>query len=435
MTNNTIFALSSAKGKSAIAVYRVSGSETLNLISSICRNNSPVPKKLYRSNIINPTNGQVIDDVMWVYFKSPNSYTGEDTLELYTHGSIAVGKALTESILSLDNIRYADPGEFTKRALINGKMDLTSAEGLIDLINSETEKQRCQAIKHMRGFLYEKIESWRQKIIKIMSLVEAYIDFPEENIPDEVILESEEIIKSLKNSFEKILNDERKGERLRNGIKMVIYGKPNVGKSSLINYLSDREVAIVSEISGTTRDIIETHLDIGGYPIILADTAGINTSTEDLIEIEGIKRAKKVIDESDIRIFMQSAEESNIEFIDDGKTINVINKIDKTTPNLSEGFISLSVKHRIGLDKLMKAIIDYSSKLTDSSEEIGITQERHRIAISKARDALDRLNLKSDLVLAAEDLRIASRQLSFMIGKIDSEEILGQIFSSFCIGK
>jgi tRNA modification GTPase len=435
MKKDTIFALSSAKGKAALSVYRISGNKTLDIIKLICEEENPTPRKLYRSNIINYENGEIIDDAMWSYFKAPNSYTGEDSLEIYTHGSIAVGKALSEVILSIEETRYADAGEFTKRALINGKMDLTSAEGLVDLINSETSKQRTQAIQHMRGMLCEKIESWRESILKIMSLVEAYIDFPDENIPEDVLSESEEIIEYLRDSFDKILNDERRGERLRNGIKMVIYGKPNVGKSSLINYLSDRDVAIVSDISGTTRDVIETHLDIGGYPIILNDTAGINTSTDDVVEIEGIKRAKKAIDEADIRIFIQTADDDKIQFINDDKTINVINKIDKSSEGFSSDFIQISVKEKIGMDKLIEAIIDFSSKLTDSDDEVGITHERHRIAISRAKDSLDNVDLRSDLVLAAEDLRIASRQLSFMIGKIDTEEVLGQIFSSFCIGK
>jgi len=436
MTIETIFALSSARGKAGVSVFRLSGSRSLKIAKSLaCSTLELVPRTLSLVKLKDPETKEEIDDAMLVYFKSPASFTGEDVIEIHTHGSIAVTKMLTEAILKQEGVRYAEAGEFTKRSVLNGKMDLTSAEGLIDLINSETILQQKQALNQMRGALFERSDEWRSQLVEIMSLVEAFIDFPDEEIPEEVLTKAEVKISKIHKSLQAYLNDKRKGERLRNGLKLTIYGKPNVGKSSLLNYLSKREVAIVSDISGTTRDIIETHLDIGGYPIILTDTAGIHEHTKDAIEIEGIKRAKQAIDEADIKIHMQDAREFLSVAEVEQDTIYVINMTDLKPIDESEDYVKISVKKQIGLEVLLEQISQKAESLAGTGEGAVITNNRQRIAMKKTLEALERVNLRGDIVLAAEDIRLASRQLAILIGKIDVEDVLEKVFSTFCIGK
>jgi tRNA modification GTPase len=432
----TIFALSSSRGKSALNVYRLSGKDSLRVANELSNTTTEfIHRKMYRLKLFYPKSTELIDDVMLCYFKAPKSFTGEDCVEIYSHGSIAVDKSLTSAVLSLDYVRLAEKGEFTKRAVLNSKMDLVSAEGLIDLINSETNLQKKQALKQMNGELINDLDIVKSEIIKILSLVEAYIDFPDENIPDAAIRNAEEKIEDFKSKISKYLKGQNRAERLRNGLKMVIYGKPNVGKSSLINYLSKREVSIVSDISGTTRDSIETHLDINGYPVILVDTAGIKEESDDLIEIEGIKRAKKHIYSADIKIFMQTAADEDIIFEDSEDTICVLNKMDVKQIYLKENFVPISIKKFEGLDLLIQKITDLCEKFAGNGEEVAITRVRQRSSLEKSFSALQRVDLKNDLVLASEDLRIAARELSFLFGKVDVEEILDQVFADFCIGK
>lgn len=437
MKTDTIFALSSAKGRAGVAVFRISGPKSLEVLRKIADHKSDIsPRFLYRVKIINPNSRELIDDAMFVYFKAPSSFTGEEVVEVHTHGSIAIINILTEMLLKFEGVRYAEAGEFTRRAVLNDKMDLTKAEGLIDLINSETLMQHKQSIKQMEGFLYKKCEEWKKEIISVMSLVEAFIDFPDEEIPEQVLEDAENKINLLKTSFQKYLDDKRRGERLRNGIKLTIYGKPNVGKSSLLNCLTKREVAIVSEISGTTRDIIETHLDIGGYPIILTDTAGIHEDTKDTIEKEGIRRARIAVDEADLKIYIQDAS-GKLAYLElnDDSTINVVNKIDLGNYELPEGYLGISIKENIGLEALFEEIAKKAAELAGNSEDVCITQTRHRVALQNSYEALERFNLRGDIVIAAEELRIAAFEISMLIGRIDVEDILDQIFSSFCIGK
>lgn len=436
MTIETIFALSSARGKAGVSVFRLSGPRSLDIVKAFAYSHfDPTPKLLSLVKLVDPVSKEEIDDAMVVYFKSPASFTGEDVVEIHTHGSIAVKNLLTEAILKRDDVRYANAGEFTKRAVLNGKMDLTSAEGLIDLINSETSLQQKQALNQMRGALHEETEKWRSELVTIMSLVEAFIDFPDEEIPVDVLSEAQEKVSRIQKTLSQYINDKRKGERLRSGLKLTIYGKPNVGKSSLLNFLSKREVAIVSEISGTTRDIIETHLDIGGYPIILTDTAGIHNDTVDIVEIEGIKRAKQAIEEADIKIHMQDSREFSAVDKLEADTIYTINMSDLKYVSTNSDYINISVKKRLGLEVLLDEISKKAESLAGRGEGAVIANNRQRVAVSKALEALNRFNLSGDLVLAAEDLRIASRQLAILIGKIDVEDVLGKVFSSFCIGK
>lgn len=444
---NTIFAQCSAKGKAGVCVFRISGSSALTC-AQILINDVEVklkPRYMYYKKIYNPKNKQHIDDVMIVYFKGQSSFTGEDSVEIFTHGSIAVIKIMHEVLSSLDDVRHAEPGEFAKRSFLNGKMDLTAAEGLADLIEAETQLQHKQAIMQLGGGLEKIYELWRIELLKIISLVEAYIDFPDEGIPDDTIDNIVILVDKIIAEIRLHLNDNHRGERLRSGIKMAIIGAPNAGKSSLLNYLMKRELAIVSNIAGTTRDIIEGHLDIGGYPIIVQDTAGIHDGSLDIIEQEGILRARQVASSADIKILVLDVNEieKDKEFfqeIIDDNTIIVFNKIDlitKEIPNViyNRRAIKISIKNNIGLNGLLDEIITISNRLASPSDSPQITRARHRSELEKALDYMSSFSLNEDLVLAAEDLRMTIRVLSNITGKITVDEILGEIFSNFCIGK
>lgn len=471
----TIFAQSSKLGKAGVAVFRISGPKSLFALKHLLKNNNIefVPRIMYCKKLINPKNQELIDDGVVVYFQAPASFTGEDVVEIYTHGSVAIAAMLTETLLTIDGLRMAEPGEFTRRAFLNGKFDLTAAEGIADLIEAETVWQHRQAVKQVGGGLEELYNGWRQTLLTIMGFLEAYIDFPDEDIPQEILNRVMTLSAELKYAIIKHLNDNRRGELLRTGIKLTILGTPNVGKSSLLNFLMQRNVAIVSNIEGTTRDIIEGHLDIGGYPIILQDTAGIRASN-DLIELEGIKRAIESAKMADIKIIMLDAiklsnspsyfEEMTdiIDLIDDN-SIMLVNKIDLLDKSfghchsasvrdidprlrgndimedrllpLNKNYLKISIKEKIGLDILLKEIENIAHNIAGLTESPHITRQRQRTCIEKALEYLENFNIENDLVLATEDVRMAIRSLSNVTGKISVEEVLGEIFSNFCIGK
>ncbi|MCC8371693.1 MAG: tRNA uridine-5-carboxymethylaminomethyl(34) synthesis GTPase MnmE [Rickettsia endosymbiont of Pseudomimeciton antennatum] len=461
----TIFAQSSKSGKAGVAVFRISGPKSLVALKHLLKNDNAelVPRVMYCRKLINPKNQELIDDAVVAYFQAPASFTGEDVVEIYTHGSVAIAAMLTETLLTIDGLRMAEPGEFTRRAFLNGKFDLTAAEGIADLIEAETIWQHRQAVKQVSGELEELYNGWRQNLLTIIGLLEAYIDFPDEDIPQEILNRVMTISGELKYAIIKHLNDNRRGELLRTGIKLTILGTPNVGKSSLLNFLMQRDVAIVSNIEGTTRDIIEGHLDIGGYPIILQDTAGIRASN-DLIELEGIKRAIESAKMADIKIIMLDAiklsnspsyfEEMTgiIDLIDDN-TIMLINKIDLLNEinkiidvcsnrlfPLNKNYLKISIKNNIGMDSLLKEIENIAHNIAGLTETPHITRQRQRAFIEKALEYLEKFNNENfngenDLVLATEDVRMAIRSLSNVTGKISVEEVLGEIFSNFCIGK
>ncbi|MBN8512049.1 MAG: tRNA uridine-5-carboxymethylaminomethyl(34) synthesis GTPase MnmE [Rickettsiales bacterium] len=445
---NTIFAQGSASGKAGVCVFRISGPSSFASLRKLTQSNLDkiAARKMYVKKIYHPHSGKLIDIALIVYFSGNNSFTGEDSAEIYTHGSIAVIKMMHESLALLDDLRLAEPGEFAKRAFLNGKMDLTSAEGLADLIDAETELQQQQAIMQMSGALEQIYEKWRKQLVELISLIEAYIDFPDEDIPEETITKASILVKKIMDEITLHLDDNNRGERLRSGLKLAILGKPNVGKSSLLNHLMQREIAIVSNIAGTTRDVIEGHLDIGGYPIILQDTAGIRESTQDEIELEGINRAVKAASNADIKILVLDVSDTDqekqiLDNILDDKTILVINKIDlveaEPMPKIyTSSPIFISIKDQIGLDKLTTAIIDMARSITPSpASAASITRARHRAELKKALEYLSDFSMNNDLVLAAEDLRMSIRTLSHLTGKITVDEILGEIFSNFCIGK
>ncbi|AFC70269.1 tRNA uridine(34) 5-carboxymethylaminomethyl synthesis GTPase MnmE [Rickettsia amblyommatis] len=443
----TIFAQSSAFGKAGVAVFRISGPKSLEVLQLLTGRKDFKSRLMYYQQITVPETKELIDNVMVVYFKSPGSFTGEDVVEIHTHGSKAISIMLTNALLNIAGIRLAEAGEFTKRAFLNNKFDLTAAEGIADLINAETIMQHKQAIRQVSGKLEELYNNWRSQLLKIISLLEAYIDFPDEDIPDTVLNEVTNTHTILVNTISEYLNDNRKGELLRSGLKLAIIGPPNVGKSSLLNFLMQRDIAIVSNIAGTTRDIIEGHLDIGGYPIILQDTAGIREESSDIIEQEGIKRAINSAKTADIKIIMFDAEkldssinEDIINLIDEN-TIIIINKIDLIEASKIFSIenkykcLRVSVKNNIALSSILKNIENIAENMAGFTETPYITNQRHRNYLQQALSHLTAFSLDNDLVLATEDIRMTARCIGAITGVINVEEILGEIFKNFCIGK
>ena len=442
----TIYALSSGPGISGIAVVRISGPNVEKIIKLITNSQLPKPRlaTLKKFNKIN--NSELIDEGILIWFPGPESYTGEDMAEIHVHGSIAVVKAILYELSKIENCRLAEPGEFTKIAFQNEKINLLKAESISDLISAETEIQRQQAIKIMSGKSSDKFNSLREKLLKILSNVEAKIDFPEEDLPDDVIKNIKIDSEKIRKEIEKILDDQKVGERIREGFKIAIIGPANAGKSSLLNYLSNRDVAIVSEIAGTTRDVVEAHLNLDGYPVIISDTAGIRES-QDEIEKKGIKLALKRAEDADLNIIV--IEPKSIDFtgflndLISEKSIIVINKIDLGYKNINhqiEKFnpIFLSIKNETNLDELINRIKDKLKNKFVSSNETLITRERHRQSLEACVQNLknfEEKNSQEDFDKAAEDLRLATRHLGMIVGKVDVEEILGSIFSDFCIGK
>ena len=442
----TIYALSSGPGLAGVAVVRVSGKETSNVIKLITNDNLPTPRVATLRKMNNINTNELIDEGLIIWFPGPESYTGEDLAEFHVHGSRAVVVALHETISKIQNCRLAEPGEFTKRAFQNGKINLLKAESIGDLISSETEIQRKQAIKIMNGKSSDKFNAWREKLLKILSHVEAKIDFPDEDLPKDVLHEITETSKRVSSEIQKVLKDQKVGEIIREGFKIAIVGPTNVGKSSLLNYLSKRDVAIVSETAGTTRDVIETHLNLDGYPVVVSDTAGIRDS-KDEIEKKGIKLALKSAEEADLRLVV--IEPKNLDFtgflkdLFDENSILVINKSDLLQKNLDAQIkkldhVLISIIKNSNLDILINKIKNNLKNKFISSEDILITRERHRQHLEQCVEHLKNFSNKKkndDLDKGAEDLRLATRHLGMIVGKVDVEEILGSIFNDFCIGK
>lgn len=442
----TIYALSSGPGLSGVAVIRLSGKETSKVINILTGKELPKPRVATLRKINKIGTSELIDEGLILWFPGPGSYTGEDMAEIQVHGSKAVVDALHHSISQIENCRLADPGEFTKLAFQNGKINLLEAESIADLISSETEIQRQQAIKVMNGKSADQFNFLREKLLKTLSHVEAKIDFPDEDLPsnilDEIKKDSNEVIKKI----EKILNDQKVGERIREGFKIAILGPTNAGKSSLINHLSNRDVAIVSEIAGTTRDVIETHLSIDGYPVIISDTAGIRDS-KDEIEKKGIKLSLNRAEEADLKLVVVDAK--SLDFTDvlkgllDQNAILVINKsdllekgVDSEIKNINH--VLISIKDNKNIDELISKIKNNLKNKFITTDDILITRERHRRHLEQCLDHLNNFNQKNeieDFDKAAEDLRLATRHLGMIVGKVDVEEILGGIFNDFCIGK
>ncbi|MBA8757247.1 MULTISPECIES: tRNA uridine-5-carboxymethylaminomethyl(34) synthesis GTPase MnmE [Wolbachia] len=439
-TNETIFALSTVFGKSGVAVIRISGNYALKALNHFHIKKEIKPRFATLVDLYDDSS-QLIDNGIIIYFPAPNSFTGEDVIELQVHGSKAVIKIILEELSKI--FVMARPGEFSLRAFLNGKFDLTQIEGIADLIDAETKMQAKQAIKQISGELERLYSNWRQRLITIQSKIEAYIDFPEDVWTEKNKLEKiNNEVRALVRLIQEHLNDNRRGERLREGLHVVITGKPNVGKSTLFNFLAKRDIAIVSEYAGTTRDILEAHIDIGGYPIILSDTAGIRESS-DPIESEGISRAKKRSFEADLRIELFPFEQRhNINCnVVNSDTIYVLSKADDAINNHNIkingiDLLPISILKGIGTNKLISLIKEKAEeKFGHDRDTPVITRQRHRNHMKKALEHLQRFNIDNPIELISEDLRLAAFELGAVIGIIDVEEILSSVFSNFCVGK
>ena len=442
----TIYALSTGPGISGLAVIRVSGKETFKVIKLLTQKTKFEPRVATLSKINKINTSELIDEGLIIWFPGPESYTGEDMAEFHIHGSKAVIEALHNTLSKIDNCRLAEPGEFTKIAFQNGKINLLKAEAIADLISSETEIQRKQAIEILKGKSANIFNELRVKLLKILSHVEAKIDFPDEDLPKDILKEIKKSSNDVLKSIKKILDDQKVGERIREGFKIAIIGPTNAGKSSLLNHLSNRDVAIVSETAGTTRDVIEIHLNIDGYPVVISDTAGIRDSKNE-IEKKGIKLALDRAENADLKLIVVEAK--NIDFkgilkdLMDKNAILVINKSELLDNELSPEIkkldhVLISVKDNLNVDDLILKIKDKLKNKFITSEDILITRERHRQHLEQSLVYLRNFQEKNqaeDFDKAAEDLRITTRHLGMIVGKVDVEEILDSIFNDFCIGK
>ena len=442
----TIYALSTGPGVSGVAIIRISGPESSEVIKSLTGKEIPRPRVATLRKINNINTSEFIDEGIILWFPGPESYTGEDMAEIHIHGGKAVILAVQNQISKVQNCKLAEPGEFTKLAFQNGKINLLKAESIADLISAETEIQRLQAVKLMKGKSSNKFNELREKLLKLLSFVEAKIDFPDEDLPEENLSKIKKDSLDVTNEINKILNDQKVGEIIREGFKIAIVGPTNAGKSSLINNLSNREVAIVSEIAGTTRDVVETHLNLDGYPVIISDTAGIRDSKNE-IEKKGIKLSLKKAENADLKLVVVDAKNVDLSgFLNDllkNNAILVVNKSDllkeKLDPEISNlNHVQISLKDNLNIDKLIIKIKNNLKNKFISEEDILITRERHRQHLLQCVEHLKNFsekNDKKDFDKAAEDMRLAIRHLGMIVGKVDVEEILGSIFNDFCIGK
>lgn len=432
---NTIYALASAPGRGGVAVVRVSGAKALYCLNALTRKENIVPRAAHLYTLYN-SEGASIDTALCLSFPAPASYTGEDVVEFHIHGGKAVLAALYEAISAIDGLRMAEPGEFTRRAVENGKLDLTQAEAIADLVDAQTEMQRRQAVRQYGGALAQLYESWRRELMQILALTEAAIDFADEEIPDDTVNVAGLKVEALKTAIERHLNDGRRGEILREGLKLAIIGPPNAGKSSLVNALTAREVAIVSDEAGTTRDVIEVRLDLGGYPVILADTAGLRNAVGK-IEAEGVRRAIGAAETADLVVLLRDGtlpdEDMDLSAIT-APVLKVWNKADQPWPVPRDG-LAISVRTGHGIDQLLEAITHAAKQRTEDGGDAPLTRPRHREALRAALASLLRAGQATEPELFAEDVRLALRAIGRITGSVDVEHILDIVFRDFCIGK
>lgn len=439
---DTIFALSSGTGRAGLAVIRLSGPAAGATLECLSGRPLPRSRQATRAILRDPAVGDLLDDGLILWFPAPRSYTGEDVVELHLHGGVAVVTAVLDALAAQPGLRSAEPGEFTRRAFLAGKIDLTAAEGLIDLIDAETDGQRRQALRQADGALGRKYDGWRSRLVKLLAHFEASIDFVDEPIPDTLEVEIRRIILGVKNEISQHLDDNRRGERLRDGVHVAILGAPNAGKSSLLNLLSQRDASIVSSIAGTTRDVVEVRLDLSGYPVTLADTAGLSNSGG-VIEAEGVRRARARAEQADLKLVLFDrtvpADAPSYDLID-SNTIVLFNKSDLVNDEVHETVDALaqftvSVKTGEGIDSFLYSLSAAVRERIGFGDAPMITRSRHRSALSACRDALIRATVTPESELAAEDLRLAVRALGRITGSVDVEDLLDIIFRDFCIGK
>ena len=443
----TIFALSTGNVKSGIAIIRISGNDTRDVLKKLTQKNLPSPRIASISNFYDVENNELIDKGLLLWFPQPNSYTGEDLAELHVHGSKAVISALLSNLSKINNCRIAEPGEFTRIAFENGKINLLDIEALSDLISSETELQRKQALNFLNGNISKKYQELRDKLLKTLANIEAKIDFPEEDLPQDILKNIKNETNQIIDIIKSILDDNRVGEKIRDGFKIVIIGPTNAGKSSLLNCLSKREVAIVSEIEGTTRDTIEVSLNLDGYPVLISDTAGLRDTTN-IIEKKGVDIALDKAENADLKIILLDAKNPNFKgFFDniyDKNSLIVVNKSDLISKKFDDSQINnlnhtmISVKHELNINTLVDEIKKKLKNKFIVNNNILISRERHRSNLEKCIFHLENFlenNSINELDKAAEDLRLATRNLGRVVGDVDVEEVLGKIFNDFCIGK
>lgn len=428
---DTIFALSSGAGRSAIAVVRVSGPGVRAALEDIA---GGVPRvRAATLRILRDALGRKLDEAIVLYFAAPKSESGEDLCEFQVHGSRAVVAGLLATLGARSGFRVAEPGEFARRALMNGKMDLLDLEALGDLLDAETEQQRLQSLEGGGSLLRGRAESWREKLLEAMALQASDIDFSDEgDVPTGLDSLAQRNINDVLAEIDFCLRSAQRGERVRDGIRVVLVGAPNVGKSSLLNAIAGRDVAIVSEIAGTTRDRIDLHLDLGGVPIVVTDTAGIRDSS-DTIEIVGVKRSRDAAKDADIVLALQCANVEAVAF-ERGTAVvlPVWTKSDVAGSDLFE--ICLSARTGEGIDQLLQRLLVVASELI-AGEPAVLTRQRHVTLVKKARSELQMVSGEARIEVAAEYTRQAVRTLDSLVGRIDVEDVLGAIFSRFCIGK
>ncbi|OUR80464.1 tRNA uridine-5-carboxymethylaminomethyl(34) synthesis GTPase MnmE [Alphaproteobacteria bacterium 46_93_T64] len=440
---NTIFALASGRGRAGVAVVRISGSAAFDILVSLTKTKLPKIRYAAVREIYALDKSFLIDEALVLLFEGPNSFTGEDVVEIHLHGGPAIVEALFSQLTKIPDVRTAEPGEFTRRAFEHGKLDLTEAEGVGDLVNAETHAQHQQALRQMRGALGQIYNDWRETLIRSLAHLEADIDFPDEDMPDGVAKAIRPKISALREEIEQHLAGGYRGEKIREGLDVVILGAPNVGKSSLLNKLARREAAIVTDQAGTTRDIVEVHLDLAGYPVTIADTAGLREA-DDIVEKEGIRRARERAKQADIRIFMTEAghiplDETEFSDLVDKGSFHLVNKLDLTDglvhPHPQERQFFLSVKTEEGLDFFLQKLEEDVVSLLDVSGATSLTRVRHRHALEACVESLNRFDTAPDPELAAEDVRLAARSLGRITGRVDVEDVLDVVFGDFCIGK
>ncbi len=445
----TIFAPATAPGRAGIAVIRLSGPAAGAAVAALA-SELPSPRRATRRRLRSPDGGTVLDDALVLWFPGPASYTGEDGAELHLHGGLAVVAAVMDALAGLPGLRPAEPGEFSRRAFHNGKLDLTAVEGLADLIAAESESQRRQALRQLDGVLAALYDGWRHDLAQALAHVEAAIDFSDEDLPDTIVDRVRHTIERVHSGISLHLDDNHRGERLRDGLFVAIVGAPNVGKSSLLNRLARRDAAIVSDLAGTTRDVIEVHMDLGGLPVTVADTAGLRDGADaqtgaDPIEAEGMRRSLARAEAADLKIAIFDATawpetDQRTRALVDDDTLVAINKTDMAS--LPAGMtlgarevwpLSCTTGH--GFDAFVAALSEAAAARLQPSGTPALTRARHRSALTECADALARYPLAAAPELAAEELRLAMRALARITGRVDVEDLLEVIFSEFCIGK
>ena len=447
MSDATIYALGTPTPTrahpGALAIIRLSGPRAGDALEQLTRKPLPTPRRMALRTLLDPSTGEALDRGLVVWFAAPHTETGEPMVELHLHGGRAVVGAALDAIAGLGFCRLAEPGEFTRRAFEHGKLDLTEAEGIADLVAAETAAQRRQALQQMEGSLHRLYEDWRGKGLRALAHLEAAIDFPDEDLPEGLADEVRVAIAGLRAEIAAHLKD-RRGERLRDGLSIAIIGPPNAGKSSLLNLLARREAAIVSETAGTTRDVIEVHLDLGGWPVVLADTAGLRESA-DAIEQEGVRRARARAAAADLRVVVLDASgdwRKEMQAIigttdrwDPARDIVVVNKSD-LAPVEAAGIVALSTTGGVGLPELLTRLErSAEASMQEGAGAPPLTRARHREALMECQSALERALGAPEVALAAEDLRLALRAIGRITGAVRLDELLDVIFRDFCIGK